>query len=153
MKAKVVKIISPRQAFLNRVFPKNNLDVVTQTCDVTVEEFEKLWLNTGGFKDVGHQYSNMNSYDYLVATDAEYQFGYNLIELSNTVTDYREGNWVTYFAQAGKKIHRTKTKADELNKDFNVCYRRKFKYGNKDNGTKIVARRSKCGKYVTVFRT
>lgn len=153
MQVKVIKKESPRKAFINRVFPKGNLDVVTKTCDITVAEFKKLWSNTGGHKNVGHQYSNMSEYDYVFAMDCEYKEGYYNLELSNTVTDYREGNWATYFAQAGKKIHRTKTKADELNKGFSICYRRKFKYGRKDNGIYVVARRSKCGNFVTVFRT
>ena len=151
-----VEVIKPaRKNALKTLFPKGNLDCVTRTCEISVNEFESLWLKTGGIANVGNQYSNMNSFDYLFAIDEEQLNPYADLytqALCDTVTKIADFGWVFHHAKASsKKVCETQT--TPLNKSFTAVYRRKFKYGSSDNCQKVIARKSACGNFVTVFKS
>lgn len=155
MKVEVIKNKSASKAFLRTVFPKGNLDCVTRTCTISVDEFAQLWANTEGFAKVGNQFSNMNQYNYLFAVneDALSEFASTHVQvICDTITETQDFGWVTHSARAcGSSSRKTETKP--LNKSFTAVYRRRFKYGSSDNCCKIIARKSVCGQYVTVFES
>lgn len=151
-----VEVIKPaRKNALKTLFPKGNLDCVTRTCEISVNEFAQLWANTEGFAKVGNQFSNMNSFDYLFAIDEEQLNPYADLytqALCDTITETQDFGWVTHSAKAcGNSSRKTETKP--LNKSFTAVCRRKFKYGSSDNCQKVIARKSACGNFVTVFKS
>lgn len=146
MKVEVIKQKTARQAFLEKMFPKGNLDAVTKTCELTFEEFNALWLKTGGKVRLGNQYSNMNKRNYLVAEDE------NGNVLGNTVTDEKDYGWVFHHARACGNIEKSYAVKPLSNLTKRIC-RDFYSYGNENNGIHVVAQVSDCGNFVTVFKT
>lgn len=135
MNIQVIKSNQKRSKKLSKIFLNDNLDYVTQTCDVTLQEFKKLWAATGGFSN-----SDCN---YLFAAD----------EANCWLQKDDDGKTTWFFGGHELSTTITPKKSDELHENFTVVYRRQYAYGNKNSGIRVAARRSKCGNYVTVFRS
>lgn len=155
----VVKKKTASQVKLERIFPKNNLDTITETTTISVADFIRLWNNTGGYHNGGNQYSNMDSWDYCVATKTEkLNKFYQLDALATTITKQSSAGWSIYHTRShGYREH--KVEKDILPNDFEIVYRKRYKYRDPKmdrffpkSGQFIIARKSKCGKFVTVFK-
>ena len=146
MKVQVIKQKTARQAFLDKVFPKGNLDSVVKTCDLTFAEFNKLWLKTTGKIRTGNQYDNMNTRNYLVAKNGNGEI------VGNTITDEKDYGWVFHYARACGNTSKT-LEVKPLDTSAKTIVRTFFSYGSELNGEHIIAKVSDCGCFVTVFKT
>lgn len=146
MKVEVIKNKSARKVELAKLFPNNNLDYVSKTCEVTFEEFNNLWMNTTGKNRTGNQYSNMNKRNFLVAEDE------NGNVLGDTVTDEKDYGWVLHHAKACGNTEKSYAVKPLSSLTKRIC-RDFYSYGNENNGIHVVAQVSDCGNFVTVFKT
>lgn len=147
---------------MDEVFPKENLSRVTKTVTITVPEFTHLWANTKGHKVCGSQFSNCDYHDFLFATKRNakhctfYKDRIDVSEhLSTNITDTLHAGWVTHAHYSGRSRH-VLDETPALHPDFEVIYQKRWRYTERKDiklGEWVVAQRSKCGQFVTVFKT